>query len=192
MDVSQDVLYTPKQRKLLEELDAVISKEGIDLKINPWGELVPSLPVSLDIEHDEQGNMVGIGICKGKRCWYFTTLNIGFINQLKLGQYICHNGVSDFECLRHWGINIKEEQLYWDTMLIGHIIDSSQRDYSLKGIAKRELGIQYPSYDDIVGKRGLKAERITLDKQPRELVAKYNACDTYATYKIWERQKGYV
>jgi DNA polymerase I-like protein with 3'-5' exonuclease and polymerase domains len=102
---------------------------------------------------------------------------------------ICHNGVSDFECLRNWGINLKDEDLYWDSMLMGHLIDSSLKDYSLKGMAKRELGITYPSYDDIVGKKGLKTPRVTLDKQPLELVAAYNACDTYCTYKLYEKQK---
>lgn len=73
-------------------------------------------------------------------------------------------------------------------MLISHLIDSSLKDYGLKACAKRELGIVYPSYDDIVGKRGLKAEQVTLDKQPLELVAKYNAMDTYCTYKLYEKQ----
>ena len=89
-----------------------------------------------------------------------------------------------------WGINVQDKQLYWDTMLIGHIIDSSIKSYSLKDMAKRELGIIYPSYDDIVGKRGLKAERITLDKQPLELTVMYNAMDTYCTYKLYEKQRG--
>lgn len=97
--------------------------------------------------------------------------------------------MSDIECLNIWGLRIDESKLIWDTMLIGHILDSSQKDYSLKGMAKRELAIEYPSYDAIVGKRGLKAERITLDKQPLELVSLYNACDTAVTWLLYQKQR---
>ena len=145
--------------------------------------------LATDVEHDEAGNMVGIGLYDGNRSLYFTKATPRLKEVLESAQLICHNGVSDLECLRMWGINVRDSQLIWDTMLIGHILDSSQKDYSLKGMAKRELNILYPSYDDIVGKRGLKAERITLDKQPMELVAKYNAMDVYCTWKLYERQK---
>jgi DNA polymerase I-like protein with 3'-5' exonuclease and polymerase domains len=181
-------VLSKKQEKLLSDLNCVISQVGIDLHINPvggWG----GFPWAVDIEHDEQGNLVGIGICENTFCGYFTSIPKYLKDLLEVTQIIAHNGVSDLECLRMWGINVRDEQLVWDTMLIGHIIDSSGKDYSLKGMAKRELGISYPSYDDIVGKRGLKAERITLDKQPMELVAKYNAIDTFVTYSIYEKQR---
>ncbi len=75
-------------------------------------------------------------------------------------------------------------------MLLGHVIDSSLKAYGLKAMAERDLGIFYPSYDDIVGKRTekQKAERITLDKQPPRLVQLYNMMDTVATYKLYEKQ----
>jgi DNA polymerase I-like protein with 3'-5' exonuclease and polymerase domains len=122
-------------------------------------------------------------------CRYYTEIDAPLKLRLETCQLIMHNGVSDIECLRMWGINVRDDQLVWDTMLIAHLIDSSKKDFGLKACAKRELGIEYPSYDDIVGKRGLKAERITLDKQPIELVSKYNALDCFVTWKLYERQK---
>jgi DNA polymerase I-like protein with 3'-5' exonuclease and polymerase domains len=178
-----------KQRKLIDELGLCVSKAEIKIEID--SDKVFCDPISLDVEHDEQGNLVGIGIYDGEMCYYFTKITDKLKQLIEESTIICHNGVSDFEMLRIWGINVRDEQLVHDTMLISHIIDSSQKDYSLKGMAKRELGIIYPSYDDIVGKRGLKAERITLDQQPVELVAKYNALDVYCTWKLYERQKNH-
>jgi DNA polymerase I-like protein with 3'-5' exonuclease and polymerase domains len=181
--------YTKRQQNVLDLLNSAILKTGIDLRINPFGCGI-NYPLALDVEHDEQGNMVGIGLYSslGEAC-YFTKIDQSLKETIEKADIIAHNGVSDFECLRMWGINVRDEQLIWDTMLMGHILDSSKKDYSLKGMADKELGIVYPSYEDIVGKRGLKLERITLDKQPLELVAKYNALDTYCTWKLYEQQK---
>jgi DNA polymerase I-like protein with 3'-5' exonuclease and polymerase domains len=179
-----------KQKKLIDDLRSCVSKTGINLEINP-SLIRRGDPLAVDVEHDELGNLVGIGYYDGVRAVYYTEITPDLIETLIHSPLIAHNGVSDIDCLQIWGINVRDEQLIWDTMLMGHIIDSSQKDYSLKGMAKRELGIIYPSYDDIVGKRGLKAERITLDQQPVELVAKYNALDVYCTWKLYERQKNH-
>lgn len=179
--------YTEKQKKLIEECDLVISREGIELYVNENLHDTGSV-VSCDIEHDECGNLVGIGLCNGGRCWYYTRITDELRNKCESLLFVMHNGVSDIECLRMWGIHARDEQLVWDTLLVGHILDSSLKAYGLKDMAKRELGIIYPSYDDIVGKRGLKAERVLLDKQPIELVSKYNALDCFVTWKLYERQ----
>ncbi len=179
------------QTKVIEQLDAAISKEGITYVINPTDtRRFERQTVSLDVEHDESGGFVGCGIWSGSGpICYFNSISV--LNGVPFDSLaiVAHNGISDIECLQIWGINVSLRQLVHDTMLIGHIIDSSLKSYSLKDMAKRECGINYPSYDDIVGKRGLKAERITLDKQPLELVAKYNALDVYSTYKLYERQR---
>ena len=182
-------VLSKKQEKLLSDLSSVISNIGISVRINPFGCGI-AYPLALDVEHDEQGNMVGIGLYSSLReACYFTEIGPGVKETIEKADIIAHNGVSDFECLRMWGINVRDEQLIWDTMLLSHIIDSSQRDYSLKAMASRELDIKYPSYDDIVGKRGLKTERCTLDKQPLELVAAYNSLDTYVTYQLYLKQR---
>lgn len=175
--------------ELMQTFYRLIEQYRINLIINPTDYGRIESPVALDVEHDENGGLVGIGIYDGKNAYYWTDTNIGpWITDITI---LAHNGVSDFDCLRMWGIPVKDEQLFWDTRLIGHIIDSSLKTYGLKDMAKRELGIEYPSYDDIVGKRTAKQskERVTLDKQPMKLVAMYNAMDTYSTYKLSERQK---
>ncbi len=181
--------YTEKQKKLIAECDCVISQEGIEIYINVSATSIGS-PCAVDVEHDEAGNMVGIGIYDGIKAYYYTQLDdLKWFLEGEYTEFVMHNGVSDIECLRMWGINFKDEQLVWDTLLLGHLLDSSLKSYGLKDMAARELGVSYPSYDAIVGKRGLKAERITLDKQPLELVSKYNALDCYVTYRLYERQK---
>lgn len=147
-------------------------------------------PISLDIEHDEQGGFVGIGIGRQNKVLYFTEITPRLKEYLLNAHFVAHNGLSDIQVLQSWGIPVKPEQLVWDTLLLSHIIDSSRKQYGLKKLASEDLGVSYPSYDDIVGKRTAKQskERTTLDKQPMELVAKYNACDVYFTYKLYEYQ----
>jgi len=180
-----------KQLELIGIFKGLIAANGITLEINPNRDaFFGNCPYALDIEHDEQGNLVGIGICKESACFYWTSIPNDLKYVLEASTLICHNGISDFECLRQWGVAVKDEQLVHDTMLVGHVLDSSLKAYGLKDMAKRELGLVYPSYDDIVGRRTAKqaAERLTLEKQPIELVALYNACDTFVTFKLYEKQ----
>lgn len=65
--------YTAKQQKLINDLSCVVSKIGIDLEIDPIAYEIQS-PAALDIEHDEQGEMVGIGIYDGVKAYYFTKI----------------------------------------------------------------------------------------------------------------------
>lgn len=183
--------YTVKQQKLISECVLALSNTGISLVINPKDiNLFRGRDVALDVEHDELGGFVGCGFYMGSNnCYYFSDLSLLLSLDLSDIRIIAHNGVSDLECLNMWGLNVRDEQLVHDTMLVGHILDSSLRSYDLKSMAKRELNIEYPSYDDIVGKRGLKAERITLDKQPMELVSIYNAMDCIVTWKLYEKQR---
>lgn len=182
---------TTKQQNLLNEFALLISQEGIEIEYNRKDtSIFERKAVAVDVEHDESGGFVGCGISLGGYIvYYFNDLAALMRVPFYSLAIIAHNGVSDIECLQTWGMNVSYKQLTWDTMLLGHIIDSSLKSYSLKDMAKRELGITYPSYDDIVGKRGLKAERTTLDKQPMELVAAYNSMDVYCTWKLYERQK---
>lgn len=182
-----------KQLELIGVFQQLIAANGIEFAINSKEWLIRS-PFSLDVEHDEAGNLVGIGLCKDTLCLYFTTISPFLRDAIEKSEIIAHNGLSDFECLRQWGINVRDEQLVHDTMLVGHVLDSSLKSYGLKDMSKRELGIVYPSYDDIVGRRTTKqtTARLTLDKQPLELVAMYNSCDTYCTYKLYEKQKGQI
>ncbi len=190
-----------QSEELLSQFEALAIQHGVHVEVNPEYYEIKS-PCAIDIEHDEEGNLVGIGVYDGSLSYYFTLLSAELREALCNLDYIAHNGKSDFEQLRAWGVPLSDSQLVWDTMLLGHIIDSSLKSYGLKSMAKRELGIEYPEYDDIVGKHKGKTKkapkcpqtepgccgRVTLDKQPQRLVALYNAFDCFVTYKLWEKQ----
>jgi len=180
-------LKESKESELIAIFNELCIKHSIDIRVNCEHYEISS-PCSLDIEHDEQGNLVGIGLYDGIHSYYFTEVTECLDIEIQNLQLIAHNGKGDFECLRQWGILISNSQLLWDTELIGHIVDSSHKGYGLKAMAKRELGIEYPSYDDIVGKKKAKVRR-TLDQWPVEIVSKYNALDCFTTYKLYELQK---
>lgn len=183
---------SPKQSEQLATLEALVLKLGIKLHLNePLPENI-SEPVSIDIEHDEQGGFVGIGCyISSINAHYWFNRHVANYPDLSSVSITAHNGVSDLDILRYWGFQVNDAQLYHDTMLIGHILDSSLKAYGLKDMAHRELGVEYPSYDEIVGRRTAKQskERLTLDKQPARLVQLYNALDCYVTAKIAERQR---
>lgn len=191
----QEYILSAKQSELIGIFEKLVFDYKINLHLN---EELPSGPyqesISVDIEHNEEGGFVGIGlyIPSLNHHYWFSIINDSLRRILPTLSLIAHNGISDLDILRFWGIEVKNEQLCHDTMLIGHITDSSLKSYGLKDMAKRELGIVYPSYDDIVGKRTTKQsiERLTLDKQSPRLVQCYNALDCYATYKLYELQKG--
>ncbi len=168
-----------------------VLKYGVKkLYINPdWG-IRYGPEVTLDVEDDEHGNFVGIGVYDPKLnvCYYWSEKTIQW--QLP-SRFIAHNGVSDLRKLQAWGYPYTDDALIWDTMLMAHILDSSRHQYGLKKLVKEEFGYDYPSYDDIVGKRTLKQikPRVTLDKQPLEIVSNYNACDAYFTWALYKKQK---
>lgn len=187
---------TSKQQTILDALSLVISQEGIEVYLDTAPSEFGS-PISVDVEHDECGNMVCIGVYDGIAARCYTRIDAPLKLRLETEKFIMHNGVSDMEMLRFWGINVRDAQLVWDTLLIGHLLDSSLKSYGLKDMAKRELGISYPSYSDITGKHKIKCKatnecsctRLTLDKQPIEVVSAYNALDTYCTWRLYESQK---
>lgn len=165
---------------------ALCEKYGLNVLINPSSFQINS-PAAIDVEHDEQGNLVGIGVFDGSGSLYFTEVSECLRAKLLDIQLIAHNGKGDFDSLRQWGIPLSDSQLIWDTELISHIIDSSRKGYGLKKLAKEDLGFIYPSYEDLVGKRTSKIRR-TLNNWPISIVSLYNACDVYATFKLYEFQ----
>jgi len=181
--------YSLDSEELFVAFNGLITKYGLSLRIND-NAFAPTGLWALDVEHDEQGGFVGCGFYNGSISYYFSD-NVLLSNMdFSALSLVCHNGVSDFDCLRSWGLDVKEEQLIWDTALFAHIGDSSRKSYGLKPLSSEILQITYPSYDDIVGKRTKKQtkERKTLDKWPVELVAMYCSMDCYATWKLYKQQ----
>lgn len=175
--------------------EVLVRDLGINLYVNePLPPKPYNWPLSVDIEHDESGGFVGVGVyCSwtNSHYWYTDPLALDS-DSLSSVPLVLHNGVSDLDVLRTWGFRVDDSQIAYDTMLMGHILDSSLKAYGLKDMVKRDLGIEYPDYDAIVGKRTekQKAERITLDKQPPRLVQLYNCMDTVVTQKEMEYQLG--
>jgi DNA polymerase I-like protein with 3'-5' exonuclease and polymerase domains len=179
--------------QLLDVFHGLIASHKLDVRVNEVPREIKS-PIALDVEHDESGNFVGVGFTSdGHIIYYFSDLLLFNRIDFHAVSIIAHNGRSDWDCLKQWGINVRDEQLYHDTELMGHILDSSRHGFGLKTLAEADLGVVYPSYDDVVGRRTLKQvkERKTLDKQPQELVALYNAMDVFATYQLYLSQQKY-
>lgn len=163
-------------------------KYGVKLVINPTYFIEGINGISLDVEDDEKGNFVGLGIYhpENKTCYYWTKLIL-----FDLPNFVAHNGRSDISKLQKWGFKVNIENLIWDTQIFAHVIDSSRRKYGLKHLAAEDLGIVYPSYEELVGKKSSKIHT-TLDKLPIELVANYNAMDCLTTYKLYELQRNRI
>lgn len=167
-------------------------KYGVKLYINPdWGINFYD-GMSLDVEDDEAGNCIGIGMYSPELncCYYWNDKES--LRQLtfvyRTTKFIAHNGRTDIAKLQKWGFDVSEANLMWDTQIFAHLIDSSRPNYGLKALAKEELNIEYPSYEDLTGKKTSK-NHITLDKLPLEVTANYNAMDCLATYRLYEKQQ---
>lgn len=172
-DLSQPETWGPKSH-------------GVALLINP-AHLPENFPWVIDVEDDEKGGFVGIGVMANPdTVSYFTSLSEPLKKALEQLPLIAHAGRTDLHKLKKWGVNVKPEQLFFDTMQAAHTIDSTRRAYGLKDLAREICGIHYPDYKDLTGRGRNKA---TLDALPTELVANYNAMDCIATYRLWLRFK---
>jgi len=168
------------------------SKYGITLRVIGESDVLSeeetrSLRTSIctvDVEDDERGNFVGVGLYGGGGVvYYFRHLGSELRSLLTSVRLVGHNVKYDLHQLRKWGINVSVRNIVYDTRLAFYVTDSSQPSVGLKDLAEKYLGITYPHYSDIVTGKGKK--KLTLDKQPVELVANYNAMDCIATYRLW-------
>lgn len=178
-----------KKQPVLPPTEWGVSKYGIPLRVNsdPNRQFVDGC--ALDVEDDEAGGFVGLGIYDGEAAYYWSDWELA--KQLTLPKFIAHNGRSDLAKLKKWGFKVDESFLLWDTQLYGHLIDSSRHSFGLKALAKEELGIDYPSYEDLCGRKTNK-NHTTLDKLPVELVSEYNAQDCHVTAKLKDAQEKQV
>jgi DNA polymerase I len=156
---------------------------GVELLINPIGRTYAQTLV-VDVENDERGNFVGIGIMDHPLyVCYFSVLTPDLLRLLSVSNLIGHNVKFDARQLRAWGADIKPEQLVHDTMLKSYVRNSTKESHGLKELAREYLAMEWPSYKDMVG-RG--QHKITLDKQDVEKVAAYCGDDCIATYRLNE------
>lgn len=136
-------------------------------------------PIIIDVETDEKDNFVGIAYCQnGIDVYYDTDL------PNELGFYLIgHNLKGDMKWLINWGLELRSFQLYYDTCLASYVQNTTKESHGLKDLAKEYLGIEWPTYKEMVGS-GRKKQ--TLDKQEVEKVAAYCGMDCFATYRLYE------
>jgi DNA polymerase I len=156
---------------------------GVELKINPK-ELPDGKTLVVDVETDERGNFVGIGIMDSpSSVSYFSSLFPDLLNLLSVSIIIGHNVKFDARQLKSWGADIKAEQLAQDTMLKSYVRNSTKESHGLKELAKEYLNMDWPTYKDMVGRGKAK---LTLDKLEVERVAAYCGDDCIATWRLNE------
>ncbi len=180
--------------ELLERLDP--TKIGLKILINELPKFNKGDLYSVDIEHDEFGGFVCCGFFRVGGATAYVVFDPNLLRTITWSDItvIGHNVKTDLTLLKHWGAKINEDQRIYDTQLYAHIIDSSLPEYGLKFLSNKCVALIYPSYEDIVGKRTKKQvnPRVTLDLQPKEIVAAYNAHDVYATAKLYEFQQKFL
>jgi len=166
-----------------------LTKHHITIHINE----LPSMfgkHLVVDIEDNENNIFVGLGLMdldNPKDIYYFSDFEL--VKQIPFDHILLsgHNVKYDFHQLKSWGISLSPKQLENDTQLMAYVIDSSNRKNGLKDLARELLGIEYPSYKELVGKGKTKK---TLDQHEVEEVANYCGMDVFCTYKLLEHFNG--
>jgi len=156
-------------------------KFGVELVINP-SEVPNGSTAVVDVETDEKGNFVGIGImCDPTRVTYYSTLGPDLRAYLAGANLIGHNLKFDATELRSWGVDIRSRLLVHDTMLKSYVRNSTKESHGLKELAREYLGMEWPTYEQMVGTG---KDKVTLDQQEVGRVAAYCGCDCVATFRL--------
>lgn len=136
----------------------------------------------IDIETDETDRIVCIGLSgNGRDIYVYFYPDLSFYTWL-LGKSLIGHELKGAEIgwLAKYGFSMSN--VYMDTKIQAYVWDSARKKYGLKDLVNEVFNTKYPTYKEIVG-TGKK--KLTLDKQPRELVVQYNASDVYWTYKLY-------
>lgn len=157
---------------------------GATLHINKVFLFDTKIPTVIDVETDEKDNSVGMALTQdGKNVYYYTQVNPALVDCLERMPLIGHNLKGDIKWMIGWNFKIKSSQLFYDTMLASYVQNTTKESQGLKDLAKEYLGMEWPTYKDMVGSG---KSKLTLDKQPVERVAAYCGMDCLATYKLYE------
>lgn len=158
---------------------------GAKLYINalPHESWLTDSPIVIDIETDEKDNFVGCALtADGENILYTTELSAVKL-YTKNRPLIGHNLKGDMKWLINWGCDITADQLYYDTILASYVQNTTKESHGLKDLAKEYLGMEWPTYKEMVGSG---KKKVTLDKQEIEKVAAYCGMDCLATYRLWQ------
>lgn len=141
-------------------------------------------PLIIDVETDEKDNFVGIALTQdGKIVHYYSELRDDIKVALESYWTVGHNIKFDIKQLIGWGLNIKSNQMFYDTCLASYVQNTTKESHGLKDLAKEYLNMEWPTYKDMVGSG---KKKVTLDKQEVGRVAAYCGTDCLATYRLYE------
>ena len=112
--------------------DTIVSPEdyGAKLHINTTFIVDPNLPVSLDLETDENGTFVGAAVCQDDKDVYYTT-HLYNLKAVKECEFIMQGGKFDIRELRSWGIDVNYDNLIYDTKVMAYCYNTTLPSYSL-------------------------------------------------------------
>lgn len=138
--------------------------------------------IAVDVETDGGSNFVGLALCSNpSRVYYYTRLFPDLCNLLSVSKLVGHNIKFDARWLKQWGVDIKPENLYHDTMIMSYVRNSTKDSHGLKDIANEYLNMSWPTYKEMVG---VGKNKTDLSKKSVIEVANYCGCDTLATKKL--------
>jgi DNA polymerase I len=144
--------------------------------------------IFVDVETTETEPREIVGACvyahewDSKKIYWFDKENIGKVKELMLKHGVRgHNVKFDIRAL--FSFDEQWPEVLDDTMILAYSYSSVLPAYGLKDLAGTYCNIVWPKYRDIVGKgRG----KVTLEKQPEDLVMSYCGMDVYATAQLFE------
>ncbi len=158
--------------------------ESKHLMINSGFSLLKlGIPTIIDCETDEGIAFVGLALTQNGEDIIYTTDLAPVSKLLENSPLVGHNVKFDLKQLINWGVDIKPEQMFYDTILASYVQNTTKSSHGLKDLAKEYLGMEWPTYKEMVGSG---KNKLTLDKQPIEKVAEYCGTDCLATYKLYE------
>jgi len=137
----------------------------------------------IDVETNEKDQFVGLALTNNQDyVYYFSVLNQELVTWLQFKSLIGHNIKFDAKLLKQWSVSLNADNLYGDTMLMSYVQNTTKESHGLKELAKEHTKLEWPTYKEIVGKG---RKKVTLDKQPMELVANYCGMDVLATLSLY-------
>lgn len=166
----------------MQEFDWGIQKHGGIVHVNT--DVFPSETLLvIDCETDESDNIVCVGVTgNGLDVYIYFNPSPEFYIWLSTKQLIGHDLKSaEIPWLRKYGFSMANA--YFDTKIGYYVYDSTRKNYGLKDLVKDMFKEEYPTYKEIVGSG---KKKLTLDKQPQELVASYNAADVFWTHRLYQ------
>lgn len=124
--------------------------DGTDDQLGITAREAASSVLVVDVEDDEKGGFVGIGLSWGGSVVFYQTKITPYLRQiLEQSILIGHNIKYDCHQLKSWGVDIRSFRIGGDTQLMSYVQDAAAESHSLKYLAKKHLGLEWSTYDEM-------------------------------------------